>query len=364
MKKGSNHSIIEFIRSCPLITMLLASVFVLTGAALFLMVKGDASICVSMKQPLLVSLLTKGHSQPVMAGKSGGDGDGNLSVNKDASGDGTVSGNAFASGNEIVSMSGDASGNGTLVSGNEGMLSNASADASANAAPVWQTAFSPVPLRKAKSPYYEDSDRIALTTDAPYTVVDMDYYKDALFIGDSRVQGLHDYGNIKGADFFCEKGLSVFDLMDVQISVAGQGKRKLKKVLSAKQYKKIYIMLGVNELGTGYASDFQKQYQKNLNSIRKLQPDANLFLMGMMHVTKDYARGQKVYNNDNIDMRNTLIAELANGTDILYLDMNVAVSGKKGGLKKQYTWDGVHLKAEYYQLWVDFLNAHGYGAGQ
>ena len=63
-------------------------------------------------------------------------------------------------------------------------------------------------------------------------------------------------------------------------------------------------------------------------------------------------------------MRNTLIAELANGTDTLYLDMNVAVSGKKGGLKKKYTWDGVHLKAEYYQLWVDFLNAHGYGVAQ
>ena len=352
MKKGRNHSVIEFIKCCPLVAMLLVSVLVLTGVALVLMVRGDASIHVSMKQPLLVSLLTKGHSQPVMAEKKGETGDGNLPAQKDVSDSG------------VVIASGDASGDGVVVAGDEGILPNTSGDASANAVPVWQTSFLTVPLRKAKSPYYEDSDRIALTTDAPYIMVDMDYYKDALFIGDSRVQGLQDYGNIKGADFFCEKGLSVFDLMDVQLPVSGQGKRKLKKVLSAKQYKKIYIMLGVNELGTGYASDFQKQYRNNLNSIRKLQPDANLFLMGMMHVTTDYAKGQKVYNNDNIDMRNTLIAELANGTDTLYLDMNVAVSGKKGGLKKKYTWDGVHLKAEYYQLWVDFLNAHGYGVGQ
>ena len=357
MKKGRRNPIIEFIKYCPLVTMLLVSILILTGIALYGMVKGDTSIYASIKHPLFISLLTKGRSEPAMADQHAQN-----SVEGNASNeDGQVGAGQSPQGDDALPPETEASGDGVVsidVSG------NASADASANALSVWQTNFLTVPLKKAKSPYYEDNDRIALTTDAPYTTVDMDYYKDALFIGDSRIQGLQDYGNIKGADFFCEKGLSVYDLMDKKLSVSGKKKKKLDKVLSEKQYKKIYIMLGVNELGTGYASDFQQRYQKNLDSITKLQPDANLFLMGMMYVTNAYAKGQKVFNNDNINMRNTLIAELANGTNILYLDMNVAVSGKKGGLKKEYTWDGIHLKAEYYQLWVDFLNEHGYGVEQ
>ena len=37
----------------------------------------------------------------------------------------------------------------------------------------------------------------------------MDYFADALFIGDSRTDGLRLYSGIKGADFYCYKGLTV-----------------------------------------------------------------------------------------------------------------------------------------------------------
>ena len=33
-------------------------------------------------------------------------------------------------------------------------------------------------------------------------------------------------------------------------------------VLATKQYKKIFLMCGVNELGSGYAKDYQAQYKK------------------------------------------------------------------------------------------------------
>lgn len=364
MKKGKKNPIIVFIRCCPLVTMLLVSVLVMTGAALLDIIKGDAPLEISMEHPLFISVLMKGKSQIVMGDNLAGE-NGNPIKNqkgqKDSDGGTPPEEGDPGQNSESDGLGENASGDGMASAD---ALASASADASGDVGQVWQTEFEHVALRKAKSAYYEDNDRIALTTVAPYTKVDVDYYKDALFIGDSRVQGLRDYGNIQGADFFCEKGLSVFDLMDAKLSVSGKGKRKLKKVLAEKQYKKIYIMLGVNELGMGYATDFQQQYQKNLEQIRRLQPDATFFLMGMMHVTNAYAKGQKVYNNDNIDMRNTLVAELANGIDSLYLDMNVVVCGKKGGLKKEYTWDGVHLKAEYYTLWVDFLNEHGYGVEQ
>lgn len=41
-----------------------------------------------------------------------------------------------------------------------------------------------------------------------------DYFKDALFIGDSRTVGLSQYGDLDQADFAAEVGLTVFRLFD------------------------------------------------------------------------------------------------------------------------------------------------------
>lgn len=43
-----------------------------------------------------------------------------------------------------------------------------------------------------------------------FTQVDLSYFDDALFIGDSRTVGLRDYsvGNLKNATFFCHEGMS------------------------------------------------------------------------------------------------------------------------------------------------------------
>ena len=122
-------------------------------------------------------------------------------------------------------------------------------------------------------------------------------------------------------------------------------------------------MCGVNELGTGHAKDYQAQYKRVLDQIQELQPDAAIFIMGMMHVTQSYADKSDVYNNDNIDCRNALIAQYADGQHIFYLDMNPTVCDMDGtvplGIKSDYSHDGVHLQAQYYALWEDYLLQHG-----
>ena len=48
------------------------------------------------------------------------------------------------------------------------------------------------------------------TQPAPKTdPVDMDYFSDALFIGDSRTHGLELYSGVKGATFYVYTGLSI-----------------------------------------------------------------------------------------------------------------------------------------------------------
>lgn len=216
--------------------------------------------------------------------------------------------------------------------------------------------YKKIPLRKARSPYYDDYDKIALTTNYPYRKSETDYFDDALFIGDSRVEGLFEYGNINNATFFCKEGLNIYDLKDKFLD--RNGKETLTHMLSKNQYGKVYIMIGVNELGRGNAKDFKKKYEEVLTQIRKLQPNTILYVMGMMHVTTKYSDENDVFNNDNINRRNALVASLTDGIQSFYLDMNEVIDDSEGGLISTYSWDGIHIKAEYYSLWVDFLKEH------
>ena len=53
------------------------------------------------------------------------------------------------------------------------------------------------------------------------------------------------------------------------------------------------------------------------------------------------------------------MAGLADGGMVFYLDMNECVGDECGGVREEYSYDGVHLKAEYYKLWTEWMKAHG-----
>lgn len=224
----------------------------------------------------------------------------------------------------------------------------------------YPTYFKTVEMRKARSPYYGDNDKVALTTEYPFSKVDKSYYDDVLFIGDSRIEGLHDYGDIGNATFAFKKGLSVYNAFDKEVSTDGNNSLSLEKVLTDKKFQRVYTMIGINELGQGTTEEYKEKYASIIEEIRKLQPDSTIVIMGIMHVTDKYSEESDVFNNDNIDDRNRAIAELADGQTVFYLDVNPAVEDENGSLLAEYTWDGVHLKAEFYSYWVDFMNMHGF----
>ena len=131
-----------------------------------------------------------------------------------------------------------------------------------------------------------------------YTVSEASYFDDALFIGDSRTVGLCEYGTLQSADYFASTGMSIYKLWEEKISVEDVGKVTLQQILEAKDYGKIYIMLGINELG--YQTE--KTLQKNEETIRRLkekEPDAIIYVCANLHVTKARSDRDKLINNKN-----------------------------------------------------------------
>lgn len=196
-----------------------------------------------------------------------------------------------------------------------------------------------------------------------YFKVGKEYFEDALFIGDSRVEGLKIYSELDNATFYCKEGISLTKILEEKIvKMKIKGKKKnvtIVKALKEKKFAKIYLMIGINEVGYRETDEFKKKYKEVVNKIKEIQPDAKIIILGMMKVTTEYAKENPSFSNANIQKKNDAISTLADNVDVFYLDFNPQICDSKGGVKKKYTWDGVHLKAEYYSIWVNFLKNHG-----
>lgn len=208
--------------------------------------------------------------------------------------------------------------------------------------------------------YYSDAGKVALTTEYPYTKENDSYFNDAVFLGDSRTLGISDYAGLDEADFYCDSGMMLFKLLAPEgVTYQKTGtKEDLTQVLQQKQYGKIYIMLGMNELGYGNTEMYLEQYRKVVDQIREWQPDAIIYIMANLHVSRAKNNPETEFNNININDKNAASASLANGIDIFYLDANPLFTDEEGFLNADWTFDGVHLYAQHYDVWREFLLEH------
>lgn len=209
------------------------------------------------------------------------------------------------------------------------------------------------------SRYYEDAGKVALTTEYPYAKENISYFDDAAFLGDSRTLGISDYAGLDAADFYCDSGMTIFKILEEEVTYQKTGSKVLMpEVLQNKKYGKIYIMLGMNELGYGNTEMYLEQYRQVLIQIREWQPEAIIYIMANLHVSEEKNNMETEFNNMNINSKNAASAELANGTDVFYLDVNPVFTDEEGYLNAELTFDGVHLYAKHYDAWREFLLEH------
>lgn len=196
--------------------------------------------------------------------------------------------------------------------------------------------------------------------------VDATYLNNALLIGDSRTDGLHLYGDVRNdAYFWCKEALSVYDIYDTEAVYYVPGESDgtsmtLEEALGQSTFRKIYVSIGINELGTPDTERFYTEYKNLISYIRERQPDALIYIQGIMHVSASYSQSDAAFNNTNIVDKNTAIASLANGRDIFYLDLNGLVCDENGDLLDDVSNDGLHLKASVYAVWKQSLLDHAF----
>ena len=116
--------------------------------------------------------------------------------------------------------------------------------------------------------------------------MDAGYFSDAVFIGDSRTVGLHDYGGLDDSTFYATVGMNVYNLWTEKFCEVDGEKVTLEEALKAKKYGKIYFQIGINEMGRGTLDGFMTAYEDSVEKFRELQPDAVIFVQGIIRLQK------------------------------------------------------------------------------
>lgn len=188
------------------------------------------------------------------------------------------------------------------------------------------------------------------------------FFDSAVFLGDSRTEGLQLFSGLAHGDFYWARGMTVFRADDekyAKFEVDGQ-KLTLLGALRAKSYESVYIMLGVNELGYA-AESYEKGLSALLDAVIEAQPEAVIYLQTLPPVNDAAARenGLAAYdNNGNVAKFNEVIVKLSREKRVVLLDTASVYREEDGQLPSSLTLDGVHFTSDGYRMWADFLRCH------
>lgn len=192
-----------------------------------------------------------------------------------------------------------------------------------------------------------------------FTEVPQEYFDDALFIGDSRATGVALYSGWDNLTYYAEGGMTIYNMFQSKTAQVDGQTLTIEEALQKCSFGKIYLEIGINEMGTGTVDSFMEAYEASVAHLQELQPDAIIYVCGIMYVKQSKSESDPIFNNPAIQERNDRIAALADGEHIFYLDINEVVTDETGNLNPDYTWDEVHLLGKYDVLWLEYFSSHG-----
>lgn len=175
------------------------------------------------------------------------------------------------------------------------------------------------------------------------------FFSGDLFIGDSRTVGIRQYSGIDTADYFCATGMSVFNIDTAAVNIRGES-FTLERLLEERSYRRIFVMLGINELALDIEGITEK-YAALLDKIAAAQPESEIYVQLNMRVTVDRSSADPKFNNQRIDKLNENISALAGERDAVVLDVNPLFDDGQGNLSAKYTFDHTHVIGKYYRAW-------------
>lgn len=184
------------------------------------------------------------------------------------------------------------------------------------------------------------------------------YFADTVFLGDSRTEGFSLYSGLKGPRYLFSVGATVDSVFKKPTEQTARGKVPMMDALRGMECGKVYVMLGVNELGWPRAEKFKEYYGKIIDQVRADHPQAQVVIQSILPVSSQQEAKKSYVNNKRIAEFNEQLKLLAEEKNCPYLNVAEAVSDENGFLRAEWTVDGVHLNPLGIQQWLNYLRFH------
>lgn len=190
-----------------------------------------------------------------------------------------------------------------------------------------------------------------------FTDVDISYFDDALFIGDSRMQGLG-MNSGTNATFYAATAFQLFKYMTFKVVQTPEGKVPIFEAMPYDKFTKIYIKVGLNELGCISNEKFLDYYLEFITRLREMQPRAIIYVHAVLPVTASKSASNSTHTNEKIKARNESLKMFAEVNNCYYIDASAPFVDETGALRAETTADGVHMSGKYMREWTEYLRTH------
>ena len=206
--------------------------------------------------------------------------------------------------------------------------------------------------------------RLASMPETQTAPVDLSYFDNAVFLGDSLTQGLQIYDTgLPNAHYCAYRGVGPSAVVNGTTCTRVDGVQEVPlDAMVSYAPESVYILLGTNVLtqDTDYTS-FLNYYSLMLDRIRNLLPDADIYVQSITPVRPEVSADAKhagMYAERFIRVNNDLAA-LAVEKGCYFLDLWEVLADENGDLKVEYAQpDGYHLLPAGYTAWVEYLRTH------
>ena len=197
------------------------------------------------------------------------------------------------------------------------------------------------------------------------------WFDDAVFVGDSVSLKLTGYVTktrqsdpdyLGKAEFLTAgslgSGNALWEVSDKSVHPLYQGtKMRLEDSVKACGAKKMYILLGMNDVGLYGVDDSAKNMETLLGLIKEKNPDLQIFVQSATPIHK--GNEKKMLNNANLRLYNEKLQEMCQRNGYYYVDIASVLTDSEGYLPDAYCSDasgmGMHFTDEACRIWVDYL---------
>lgn len=186
------------------------------------------------------------------------------------------------------------------------------------------------------------------------------WFADAVFVGNSRVQGLVWYTGVE-ADMIAERGLNVITALHDDATTLENGEKgSVLDALAQKPYGKVYVKFGMNELNWMAEEVFVQYYGRIVDGIREVQPQAAVFVQSILPIARERSEASAadggMQTQERVNQLNGALRAMCLDKGVRFLDAEQAVMDPDGYLYAEYAAsDGYHLNAAGCEKWLDYL---------